>query len=245
MEPSTIWTSGPVTDWSPFTTTMASLKPWDTLRKSLRAVHDSIDSRLTEIQNITKITTSLNEETNIMNELSTTRKSIQDDLRQASRLIDEMASLSAGDPIRSAQLLRLEAVTANYSQEFYQLTQSVEQKIERRKLLQKPAVIGNQQDLESVPAIEHQHLLREKDTITSSLDLLSNIISQGRESINSLTRQQDRFLGVSRAIQQFTSRFPALRTILTRIHRARLKQTIVLASVVACGLLFMLWYSLK
>lgn len=221
---------------------MNNVKRWDLLRRSLRACHDAIDSGLIEIHNIAKISTVTDEdlETQIIH-VKEVRHSIQDNLRQAAQLTDEMASVCAGDPIQSAQLSRLEAVTTNYTQDFHQAFQNVEQKIEKRKLL-KSSVVGSQ-DLESGPAVEQQQLLREKDSISSSLDMLNNVISQGRESIGSLSRQQDRFAGVGKTLQQFTQRFPQLRSTMSRIHRAKLKQTIVLASVVACCLIFMVWYS--
>lgn len=225
----------------------ANSKRWETLRRSLRVCHDGIDSGLIEIQNISNITSTSNDD-DLLRQLLNIRKSIQENLQEASQITDEMATLSKGDPIQCAQVSRLEAVTSNYSQEFYQTTQTVEKKIERRKLLIRPSVIGSQQqhDLESGPAVvEQQQLLREKDAISSSLDMLSNVIAQGKESLSILTRQGDRFVGVSRTLQQFTNRFPQLRSLMSRIHRAKLKQTVVLSLVVSCCLLFMLWYSFK
>lgn len=215
-------------------------KRWETLRRSLRVCHDAIDAGLSEIQNIAK----LSNEDDVRDQLKEARRSIQDNIKQANQLTDEMTAICGDDPLKSAQLSRLEAVTANYSQEFHQAFQTVEQKIERRKLL-RHTVVGNPQDLESGKAEEQRQLMRENDAITSSLDMLSNAIAQGGESINSLTRQQDRFVGVGKTLQQFTQRFPHLRSVMSRIHRAKLKETIILAAIVSCCLLFTVWFMFK
>lgn len=224
-------------------------KRWDTLRRSLRVCHDAVDSGLTELQNIAKIAATVSPaapDTDILSELGNTKKSVQENLRQASQIIDEMLRISSGDAIKSAQLSRFEAVTENYSREFQQATQAVEQKVERRKLLARPSILGSPYDVESGSINEQQQqLLREKDTITSSLDLLRNVMTQGRESLNSLTRQQDQFVGVNRTLHQLTNKFPSLRSVMSRIHRAKLKQTIVLAVIVASCILFMVWYSFR
>lgn len=225
-------------------------KQWDTLRRSLRVCHEAIDSGLIELQNISKVmfivSSSSGSKEDSVTQLATIKKSIQESLRQATQVTDEMASITEKDPVRSAQVARLEAVTTNYLQEFQQTTQHIDQKIERRKLLTKPTVVGSRssQDLESGHASEQQQLLREKSSINSSLDTLTNIIAQGRESLTSLTSQHSHFASAGKSLQQLTNRFPVVRNLLSSIHRARVKQTLVLASVVAaCLMIVLVWMS--
>lgn len=237
----------------------SSAKRWDALRRSLRVCHDAIDASLNELHDIQRLAGSAGqrprgEPAPADVESQTVRtadvaKTIRENLRQANHLVNDLASLSAGDSVKMAQLQRLEAITSNYSKEFEQTYGSITQTLERKRLLKRSraqqTAIGQATGDLPAGAVEQHTLLQEKRGIDASMSLLDQAVSIGREALASLGRQRGRLDDTRGLLHQFTNKMPHVRTLMSRIQRAKVKQAVILATVVGLCLLFLLQYMFR
>lgn len=85
-------------------------------------------------------------------------------------------------------------------------------------------------------------LLRERTAIQSSSITMDDVIGQADAVNRNLKEQRQVFEGVGDKLVDLASKFPVVNGLLKAISRKKSKDTIVLASVIAACLLFLIVY---
>lgn len=223
-----------------------SASEWNALKRSLCVCHDALESILSSASpELGDSRKGLNEDLGgpsdpsiAVNELRT-RVAFQ--LKEAERICSRMSQLCKADPIRAAQLERLDDLNTGYSIRARQICTNLAERIERQRLLASFSA-GDSSTTDTAPD-EQGQLLREKSSIHTAVTLLDQTITQGRDAVASLARQRNVLNNFKAKVSGYTQSFSRIRSVMSRIRRTRLKHSLVLAFVVGVCLLFTLWSS--
>lgn len=219
---------------------------WQTLKHALCSCHDALEYTLASACSTSQDASESKQAggTVLEGALESTELLAVQDLRrrtsellsEAQRLTTEMGRLCHGDPVRRAQLERLDAQTAGYTVRARQACNRMTEVIERKKLL-----TNCFKDNNSIHMDEQGQLLREKSVIHASVTLLDQTLSEGREALASLGRQRSALKNFNVMVGRYTQRFPHIHSALMSIRHVRLKQSFILVCVVGSCLLLTLW----
>jgi len=170
-------------------------------------------------------------------------------LMQLQRLNDSMSSAVSGSgTARMHTVARHRDILIEFTQEFRRTRSVITAGIEKESLL------GGRVNASSSPHIgldihpgnsSSSNLLRERNAINNSNIGIDSVISQAQATMSVLSSQRDLFEGMGGKLSQLGSRFPLVNTMLTAIRRKRSRDTLILASVIAACMLFILIYWLN
>mmetsp|Transcript_13739 Transcript_13739/g.26356 ORF Transcript_13739/g.26356 Transcript_13739/m.26356 type:complete len:259 (+) Transcript_13739:406-1182(+) len=159
-----------------------------------------------------------------------------------------------GSAVRGAGLARMHTVARHrdildeLTHEFNRTRALVKSGLQRDALLGgrvQGTYLGGMGDSSGSTAGSTAHLLRERNSINSSVSHIDQIIHQAQATMNTLSGQQSLFTGMSSKIHKLGTRFPLVNTLLGTIKRKRSKDTLIMSAVIAMCSMFMFVYWLS
>ncbi|GMH39632.1 hypothetical protein BSKO_07530 [Bryopsis sp. KO-2023] len=223
----------------------SSSQEWDVLRKEARKLEGELDVKLAAYA---KLCSGYDGHRSAPGGpspspeqiLRTKAAEIEASIQRLSDVNEKLGSaVSSGDS--SARILaRHRDILQEFAQESRRLNSSVGAARDRAELLSGSS--------EGAPLLGVQvqgtagALLRERNTVQSSTAALDDVIGQAEAVSGSLKEQRHMFDRVSDKLLTIGGKFPVVNGLLKAIGRKKSRDTIVLASVIAACLLFLVGY---
>lgn len=243
---------------------------WDSLKKQARKYESQAYTKLTEYSrqaaSINSLTSaaisahssqsgSASSQTIIAeaDACSNIESEISDLLSKLSSTADEMNKIITSEPnnqsavneTNSYTLQRYRAILHDYTAEYRKTKESIAAARQRAELLlpshanEKESLLnGTSQSLRP----RTDQLIREKNSLHTSLRITDELIQQAADSHSSLQNQSAMFTSIRSRVSGLRSRFPVVNTLIGRIERQRQKDVIVMASVISVCIIFTFLY---
>lgn len=215
--------------------------PWEELRVRLRQLEKSVEANVTELSRLCegfcRCTGSFESRSLLeahVAQANDLNSQILEELERASALIKSIESGRSMSPPQNAQYHRFKQIFTDFAREAHIAFTTIDENYKRRSLL------GDHQNVEV-----HQDesvLLRERNALDTSIEMLNSTISQGSATNISLQRQGTGARGISHKLLNLGSQLPSTNQLLVKIRRAQLKGHIIMAIVTGTCILLLLVY---
>eukprot|EP01116_Phalansterium_solitarium_P010986 TRINITY_DN26597_c0_g1_i1.p1 TRINITY_DN26597_c0_g1~~TRINITY_DN26597_c0_g1_i1.p1 ORF type:complete len:232 (-),score=6.83 TRINITY_DN26597_c0_g1_i1:147-842(-) len=126
-----------------------------------------------------------------------------------------------------------------YSREYRHIHNKVKMATERAQL------VGARRPANTESTVNIDHLFRERTSVQNSTAMANDLFAQAQSTSDRLEEQYRRLMGTSSKFQSVTSQFSGLSTVLSQIRFKKYKNSIIVWSVVAICLCFLLWWWLR
>eukprot|EP00474_Spongospora_subterranea_P005780 CRZ06238.1 hypothetical protein [Spongospora subterranea] len=157
-----------------------------------------------------------------------------------SRMDEHLESLPSHSPQRKrmAQVVdRFREINRDYLLEFSRTQNALRSSIQRAELF-----AGDKSHRDGSNS-ESDMLLREKNNLNASIDMIDELIGRAEATRDGLGRQRGVFSSTADRLDQLARKFPLIHSSINRINRHRQRDKFALAFVLAVCMLFTLWYS--
>jgi len=227
---------------------------WEGLRKQARGLENEIDMKLVTFSKLgTNYKGSqrsgesdkdplLGGDNNIEN----IQHEIESLLSQLNGLNDEMAGYAAGaGEARSAAihhtLQRHAEILQDYKQEFNKTSANIASLMEREELLSSvQSDISHYRGKEMNKKMDS--LQRELEHTRNSERLIDEQINIALETRDNLVNQREILKAVQTKLNDLSSKFPLINSLVNKINLRKRRDTIIIGSVIGLCLVFMIWY---
>eukprot|EP01068_Selenidium_serpulae_P009235 Selendium_serpulae@DN5182_c0_g1_i1.p1 len=220
---------------------MQGSRPWDELRGELRQLERSISARVAELcrahQSLEEVRTQNAEDRLTLeaqfDEASQIHDDVNEGLSSASHLLSTLGSSSVTST-QVAQFRRFKDIFSSLKRDSDVAWHALDKQFKRASLLPgaTPTKIGN----------DDSHLLRERNALDSSLEILNSTIAQGSRTHTSMRTQHSGLRGISVKMSGIGSQLPSTNELIAKIRRAKLRDQIVLAAVTGTCIFAILLY---
>jgi len=155
------------------------------------------------------------------------------DLEEASEALAGIASSSA----QAAQAARFRETHQEMVRDFKRVAQSIEHQYQHARLLPKA-----RSSRQGAGGDAEEGLIRERNSLSSSLSMADEIIGQARETHEMLVGQKRVLGSVHGKVGTLSSIFPGINKLIDKISDAKTKERIVLSITIAGCCFFTIWY---
>jgi len=237
----------------------ASSMTWDSLRREARRLEGKIETSLRRYEKLATsysgndASSSLSSINSIDAELGETRDSVKDEILDASaesqRLLErlrEVAEAMAGcgktGAAARAQVQRCREVLVDFQADFRKTQKTFNRKRETAELFRE---VHAKNDDGSGAYSATEHLLRERNAVTSSQRNADSIYSQALGVREALTRQRQNLAGAGGKLLEMGKTIPGVNNLMSLITKKRTRDNTILAIVIAICMCFTIWYWLR
>jgi len=176
------------------------------------------------------------------------QQEIESLLSQLSGINDEMAGYAAGaGEARSAAihhtLQRHAEILQDYKQEFNKTSANIASLMEREELLSSvQSDISHYRGGGKEMNKKMDSLQRELEHTRNSERLIDEQINIALETRDNLVNQREILKAVQTKLNDLSSKFPLINSLVNKINLRKRRDTIILGSVIGLCLVFMIWY---
>jgi len=222
---------------------------WEGLRKQARALENEIDLKLVSFSKLGtnyKHSDQVGDKAPLLGEdtLNSTEQQIESLLNQLSSINDQMSTYATGvGEQRSAAihhtLQRHTEILQDYKQEFTKTSSNISSMLEREELLSsvQTQISGNRGRNEKMDSLQ-----RELEHTRNSERMIDEQISIALETRDNLVSQREILKAVQTKLNDLSSKFPLINSLVNKINLRKRRDTIILGSVIGLCLVFMIWY---
>ena len=89
---------------------------------------------------------------------------------------------------------------------------------------------------------ETEHLMREQGHISRSMNAAGGIVGQAQAARESLRQQRLQITGAQSLLNSMTEAFPGIGRVVESIRRRRIKENMIVGTVIALCICFIIWY---
>ena len=215
-------------------TTLRTNGRWEDLRRQVRRCEGEIESKLSSYARLVSADSSTrNNQSQLLNgEL--VQKLTQ--LRELNNTLQEYVN-SQYNPIPSMLQTaeRHKEVLQDYQQEFAKTAENIGTLQKREALFNLSYKRGNEQNLKS------DLLLKEHDHVKHTTRMADEIINMAIDTKENLSNQRRALSGIFNTTESLTNKFPLLNRLTNKIQFKRKKDSIILGSVIAVGLIIFIF----
>jgi len=240
---------------------------WEDLRRRARQLENDIDSKLLSLNKLgvsiggtqrrfdVHLAESSSEKSPLMssqNAFDGLSAEIEHSLNKLRETNDQMADFigsnvvtSAGsNPALSHTLQRHREILRDYSQEFTRTRANIRASLEREQLLG-PVNDDSLRGGDGLNNRRNDGFLKEHEHIRSSDRLLDDQISIAISTKENLQSQQFGMRDISKKMNMLTKKYPAINSLMQKIHLRKRRDSIVIAAVVAVCLILLFIYATR
>jgi len=234
---------------------------WEGLRKAARGLENEIDTKLVTFS---KLGTSYSrgasgrdpdsdkapllggggEDT-----VETIQAEVESLLSQLGNINEEMAGLAAGAGAGGGgaaihhTLQRHAEILQDYRQEFSKTSANIASMMEREELLSSVSSdISHYRGKEQGRNQKMDSLQRELEHTRNSERLIDEQINIALETRDNLVNQREIIKAVQTKLNDLSSKFPMINSLVNKINLRKRRDTIILGAVIGLCLVFMIWY---
>jgi len=223
---------------------------WEGLRKQARALENEIDLKLVSFSKLGtnyKHGDQFGDKAPLLGEdtLHSTEQQIESLLTQLSSINDQMSTYATGvGEQRSAAihhtLQRHTEILQDYKQEFTKTSSNISSMLEREELLSsvQTQISGNKKGRNE----KMDSLQRELEHTRNSERMIDEQINIALETRDNLVSQREILKAVQTKLNDLSSKFPLINSLVNKINLRKRRDTIILGSVIGLCLVFMIWY---
>jgi hypothetical protein len=185
-----------------------------------------------------------NEEQSLANEIERDLSELQDLLGNMRTVVQENPNPSGGH--EEVLIKRYQEIHFDYSTEFKKTSTTVTRKRESMDLFANTNKLsnsrnggnGSSQDKDSAT----DKLLRERNSIASSMRSINEVIAQAFDAKNSLLGQRSTLGGATTGLSTITSNVPSLSRLIDGISRKKYRESLIVALFISVLLCFTIWW---
>jgi len=223
---------------------------WEGLRKQARALENEIDLKLVSFSKLGtnyKHGDQFGDKAPLLGEdtLHSTEQQLESLLTQLSSINDQMSTYATGvGEQRSAAihhtLQRHTEILQDYRQEFTKTSSNISSMLEREELLSsvQTQISGNKKGRNE----KMDSLQRELEHTRNSERMIDEQINIALETRDNLVSQREILKAVQTKLNDLSSKFPLINSLVNKINLRKRRDTIILGSVIGLCLVFMIWY---
>ncbi|CAM9903847.1 unnamed protein product [Phaeothamnion confervicola] len=147
----------------------------------------------------------------------------------------------------SALLQRYREILFDYTTEFKKTGAAIQRKKESARLFRRanaPGAAGGGGGGGGAggPDADTEHLLRERNAIHSSLRSATGVLGQAQEAKESLRQQRSMLSATGSTLSAMSNQFPSINRVVEAIQRRKVRDNVIVGSVIAACLCFAIWW---
>ena len=215
-------------------TTLRANGRWEELRRQVRRCEGEIENRLSSYARLVSADSS----TRNVQSQSLSGELVQklSQLKELNTTLQEYVNSQYNAPPNMIQTAeRHKEVLQDYQQEFSKTADNIGTLQKREALFNPSYKRGN--DVNSKSDL----LLKEHDHVKHTTRMADEIINMAIDTKESLSNQRKALTGIFNTTESITSRFPLLNRLTNKIQFKRKKDSIILGSVIAVGLIIFIF----
>jgi len=225
---------------------------WEGLRKQARAIENTVDTKLVTLSKLgTSYTRGTGDKQPLLGGPETEIESLQHEieglLTKLGDINDQMAGFASGAASSGGAaaiqhtLQRHTEILADYRGEFSKTSANIAAMMEREELLGSVT-----QDLQHYRdggrKDKMDSLQREMEYTSNSERMIDEQIMIALETRDNLVNQREILKAVQTKLNDLSSKFPLINSLVNKINLRKKRDVIILGSVIGVCLVFMIWY---
>ena len=219
-------------------TTLRTNGRWEDLRRQVRRCEGEIESKLSSYARLVSADSSTRNNQSQILSGELVQKLAQ--LKELNSTLQEYVN-SQYNPLPSMLQTaeRHKEVLQDYQQEFSKTAENIRTLQKREALFNPSYKRGSEQNSKS------DLLLKEHDHVKHTTRMADEIINMAIDSKESLSNQRRALSGIFNTTESITNKFPLLNRLTNKIQLKRKKDSIILGSVIAVGLIIFIFLLLR
>ncbi|KXN65583.1 V-snare-domain-containing protein [Conidiobolus coronatus NRRL 28638] len=204
---------------------------WDQLTKDAKKLQSQIDSQLRNVLNLSQADPFQESVNKISLEANANIEKLQNIVDQLNILAETQEPRPTALMLRGLQ--RHRDILFDLLKEQKKVQMNLNSSRNRQQLLK------NAGNFDSEPSSETQYYLNEQQRLDSSYQMTEDVLNQAYAIHSDLHDQRNTITGVSRRLSKVTNMIPGLNGLLSKISHKQQKDTIILGTVIALGIIFL------
>ncbi|UJR10018.1 hypothetical protein I4U23_014241 [Adineta vaga] len=227
---------------------------WEDLRKQARQLENEIDAKLVSFSKlcsnyVAREHSSLSSSSPTASAFETMSIEIEKLLERLTdtnkRMTDAMPALLGPNTAATHTLQRHHEICQDYRREFERTKANIRNFQTREDLLMNNNSNNMDMNTQGLNSRRNEYYLREMEHLNSSHKLIDRQLENMVTLKDNLFDQRKHFMNITHKVKTIANRFPLMNNILHKIKLKKRKDSLVLGFVIACCVIFLLFYMFR